>query len=152
MDRNKRIARQRLDKRYDEFPSLDKFAVPQGGWLRAIRHALGMTGRQLAARMAITPQSLGEKERSEVRQTIRLSTLRKAAEAMDGVLVYAIIPRRKLGNTVRERARVLALRALGDVDRTMALEDQAVSADDIEERIDDYIRENIRDADLWDER
>ena len=90
-------------------------------------------------------------ERSETQGTIRMSTLRRAAEALDCDLVYEIIPRRPLDETVNDRARALALRQLDDVARTMELEDQGVTDEDFEDRVADYIRENIREADLWDE-
>lgn len=149
--RDRKLARRRLANRFAALPSIDKFVIPQQGWLRAMRDALGMTGRQLAARLGITPQSLGELERSEWQGSIRMSTLRKAAEALDCDLVYALVPRRPIEETIRERTRTVALRELGYVDRTMELEDQAVTAEDREERIANYIRDNVRDADLWDQ-
>jgi predicted DNA-binding mobile mystery protein A len=152
INRNRRLARQRLDSRLTVLPSADKFAVPRRGWLRAVRDALGMTGSQMAARMGITPQSVGDLERSEAQGSIRLSTLRRAAEALDCTLVYAIVPRRPLQEMVRDRARARARRELGYIDRTMELEDQAVDQVGFDERIADYIRENIRETELWDER
>jgi predicted DNA-binding mobile mystery protein A len=108
-----------------------------------------MTGRQLASRMGITPQSLSELERSEALGTIRMSTLRRAAEALDCDLVYDFVPRRPLEETVNQRARALARRQLDDVARTMALENQGISEGYFEDRVANHIRDYIREADLW---
>ena len=150
-DRNQKLARSRLDDRFRSFRPTEIFASPSRGWLRAIRDALGMKGDQLAARLGSTRQRVSQMERAETEGSITLNTLRKAAGALDCTLVYAIVPRRSLDEIVRDRARALALRELGHVDRTMELEDQAVSDSDLEDRIADYIRENIREADLWDD-
>ncbi|MFP6740162.1 MAG: mobile mystery protein A [Alphaproteobacteria bacterium] len=149
--RKKMLARRRLDRRYATLPPIDRFSAPGRGWVRAIRDALGMTGTQLASRMGITPPSLSALERSETRGTIRMSTLRKAAAALDCDLVYAIIPRQPLEESIRNRARALALRQLGDVARTMELEAQGVTDESVEDRVADYIRDNIRESDLWGE-
>jgi hypothetical protein len=58
-----------------------------------------------------------------------LSTLRRAADALDCELVYALIPRKSLVETVHSRASVLADEELARVSQTMALEDQAVPVD-----------------------
>ena len=150
-NRQRTLARRRLDRRFASFSVLEANITPRRAWIRAIRDALGMTGSQLASRMGITPQSVSEMEHSETQGTIRMSTLRRAAEALDCDLVYEIIPRRPLDETVNDRARALALRQLDDVARTMELEDQGVADEDFEDRVADYIRENIREADLWDE-
>lgn len=79
-----------------------------------------------------------------------MSTLHKAAEALDCDVVYAIIPRRPLEEIVDERARAIALRHLGDVARTMELEAQGITDEDFEDIVTDFIRENVRAADIWD--
>ncbi len=115
------------------------------------RDALGMSGRQLGKRMGITAQSVAELERSEALGTIRLQTLRRAAEALDCTLVYALIPNTSLTGAVEARARKLAQRELSRVSQSMALEDQAVHDADTEQRIRTYIEQALRDRDLWDE-
>lgn len=78
---------------------------PHPGWIRAIRDAIGMTGPQLARRLGITAQGLVSVERSEAQGRIQLNTLRRAAEAMDCVLVYALVPKTSLKAMVDHRAR-----------------------------------------------
>ncbi len=74
-----------------------------------------MTGVQFARRLGIRPQSVAALEQSEVNGSIQLKTLRRAAEALDCTLVYALVPNASLEAAVRERARKIAMRDLGRV-------------------------------------
>lgn len=142
-------ARDRLDSKLASIKPVDRFATPPKGWVRAIRDAIGMTGAQLGKRLGMTAQGIVSLERSEAHGTIQLNTLRRAAEAMDCVLVYALVPKTSLTEMVDRRAREIALRALGRVSHSMALEDQQVDRD-LEKRIRTYIETALRDRDLWD--
>src|SRR5262245_57390023 len=95
-DDTKTRARQRLDERLAALKPTDRFRAPPRGWIRAIRDALGMTGVQFARRLRVRPQSLDAVERSEANGTIQLKTLRRAAEALDCTLVYALVPNSSL--------------------------------------------------------
>jgi predicted DNA-binding mobile mystery protein A len=141
-------ARARLDVKLAAIKPLDQFTVPPKGWIRAIRDAIGMSGAQLALRLGITAQGLVSVERSEAQGRIQLNTLRRAAEAMDCVLVYALVPNTSLTEMVERRARELALKALQRVSHSMALEDQQVDRD-LEKRVQTYIDTALRDRDLW---
>ena len=117
---------------------------------RAIREALGMSTAQLAKRLGTKQPTLVGIEQSEARGTIQLATLRRAAEAMNCTLVYALVPNESLETMVHERARKLARQRLRAVEHTMRLEDQSVRPEDLEERIDAFSRE-IRPRELWNE-
>ncbi|HEY1132044.1 MAG TPA: mobile mystery protein A [Roseateles sp.] len=147
-----RLARKRLDTKLAPFRALTTIDMPRTGWLRAIRQALGMSSRQLAERLGLASQSVDDMEKTEATGTIRLDTLRRAAAALDCTLVYALVPNQSLQAMVERRARALATAALDRVDQTMALEDQRVENPDREELIEDYIRQHIRDRDLWERR
>lgn len=110
-----------------------------------------MSGTQFAHRLGVSWQSMDDLEKSEAAGTIGHATLRKAAEALDCTLVYALVPNRPLEEMVERRAKALAERALKRVDQTMALEDQRVVHVSKDELIADYISEHLRDRDLWDE-
>src|SRR5712671_3155759 len=97
-----RRARQRLDERLAPLQPGDRFQPPPKGWVRAIRDALGMTGVQFARKLGIRPQSVDALERSEANEAIQLKTLRRAAEALDCTLVYALVPNATLEGAVRE--------------------------------------------------
>ena len=145
-------ARQRLDERLLPLKPVTQYAVPPKGWLRAIRDALGMTRVQFAMRIGISPQSADALERSEATGTAKIETLRRAAEALDCTLVYALVPNKLLESAVNERARAIALSALARISHTMKLEAQQTGDSDLEERIEDYIRNNVVLRDLWDKK
>jgi predicted DNA-binding mobile mystery protein A len=145
-------ARQRIDERLSVLRPEDRFAPPPKGWIRAIREALGMTGVQLAARLEVRPQTVDALEKSEASGSIQLSSLRRAAEALDCTLVYVLVPRKPLEEIVSERARRIARRELGRIAHTMKLEDQEAGDPSAEKRIDSYIRSVLKDRDLWNEK
>jgi predicted DNA-binding mobile mystery protein A len=142
-------ARQRLDMKFETIRPIDRIAMPPKGWIRAIRDALGMSLRQLADRLGSTAPGARKLEESEANGTISLKSLRRAAEALDCVVIYALVPKTSLTEMVDQRAREIALRALGRVSHSMALEDQEVNRD-LEARIQRYIASAITDRNLWD--
>jgi predicted DNA-binding mobile mystery protein A len=119
------------------------------GWLKAIRQALGMTASQLASRMGIRQPSVVAIEQSELRGSIELATLRRAAEALDCTLIYALIPNRSLESTVRERARAFARRHRMPVEHSMLLEDQQVKRTEGDADLDQILRDTSPGR-LWD--
>ncbi len=88
-----------------------------------------MSTAQLAKRLGIKQPSLVALEQSEAKGTIELATLRRAAEALDCTLVYALVPNKPLETTVRDRARAFARRRRGPVEHSMLLEDQKVNSE-----------------------
>ena len=144
-------ARQRLDERLKDLKPESRFQPPPKGWIRAIRDAMGMSGSQLATRLHVRPQTVDAIEKSEANSSVQLNTLVRAANALDCTLVYAFVPNTTLEDTVNKRARKIAIRDLQRVDHTMKLEAQETSDADIEARIDAYIRNMVKDRDLWNE-
>jgi len=128
-----------------------RFKAPPKGWIRAIRDALGMSSEQLSRRVSVRSQSIDDWERAEANGSIQLRTLRRAADALDCTLVYALIPKTSLGDGVRSRARKIAKRDLTRVAHTMTLEDQGTDDIDLEAQIEEYIRDNLKDRDIWNE-
>lgn len=129
----------------------DRFRPPSKGWIRAIRDALGMSSEQLARRVSVRSQSIDDWEKAEASGSIQLKTLRRAADALDCTLVYALIPKTSLENAVQTRARRIAERDLRRVAHTMKLEDQATEDSDQQTQIDEYIRAYVKDRDIWNE-
>jgi predicted DNA-binding mobile mystery protein A len=142
-------ARKRLDEKFRTYRPIENFTPPPKGWVRAIRDALGMSLRQLGDRLGMTPQAVSYLEESEANGTVSLNTLRRAAEALDCVVVYALVPKTSLTGMVEKRARDIAMRAIGRVSHSMALEDQQVDRD-LEARIQRYIANAVTDRNLWD--
>lgn len=144
-------ARHQLDQRLSSLKARGTWAPPPKGWIRAIRDALGMSAAQLGDRLGVKQQTIDALEKSEASGAIQLKTLQRAAAALDCTLVYAFVPKTSLEETVQSRARELAVRDLSRVDHTMRLEDQQVDAEGADARIDDYIRNVLKDRDLWNE-
>ncbi|MBM3543482.1 MAG: mobile mystery protein A [Alphaproteobacteria bacterium] len=144
-------ARQRLDERLLPLKLKDRFTPPPRGWIRAIRDALGMSGVQLASRLDVRPQTVDKLEKSEVTGSIQLKTLRRVAEVLDCTLVYALVPNSSLEEFVASRARKIARQELRRIAHSMKLENQDTGETDMEARIEEYIRDNIRYRDLWNE-
>jgi predicted DNA-binding mobile mystery protein A len=143
-------SRRRLDERFEQIGPPGKYAVPVHGWVKALRHALGMTTAQLAQRMGIKQPSVIALEQSEVRGSIELATLRRAAEALDCTLVYAFIPNRPLEDTVRDRARAFLRRRRRSVEHSMLLENQQVTHDDADADIEEILR-TVNPRRFWDQ-
>ena len=126
---------------------------PPKGWLRAIRDALGMTTRQFGQRLGVTQPRIVALEKGEMEDTLTLASLRRAAEALDCKLVYALVPNQPLADTLRRRAEARADEQLQRSNHTMQLENQAVTrADQNRQRqnlVDQFLGENPHR--LWDE-
>jgi predicted DNA-binding mobile mystery protein A len=100
---------------------------PHGGWLRAVREALGITNVQLARRTGRVPQTIEDIQKSEANGTIQLNTLRELAEALGCKVVYAVVPPKPLIEILRDRAREKAGERLRSVSHSMKLEKQGVT-------------------------
>jgi predicted DNA-binding mobile mystery protein A len=144
-------ARKHLDAKFADGSLRMATDRPVRGWIRAIRDALGMSTRQLAARMGQTQPAITQLEQSEVSGRAQLDSLRRAANALECDLVYALVPRTSLEETVRSRARLLAERDIAAINQTMKLENQALEADELAARIDDYAERLVAEGRLWDD-
>ena len=112
-----------------------------------------MSSRQMADRMSISQSGVVRLEQSEKRGTISLNTLRKAAEALDCVVVYALVPNKALESVVVDRANEIATRQLARVNHSMRLESQGVDEGDLKEELDSLRTELLAGAPsrLWNE-
>jgi predicted DNA-binding mobile mystery protein A len=134
-------SRAHLDQRLSDFGPLTRYKPPVKGWIKAVREALGMTTEQLAQRLKVKQPSVVQLEQSESKGSIELATLRRVAEALDCTLVYALIPKKPLEQTVRARARAFISRRHAPVEHSMLLEDQAVPDKTGDAYLDEVIRE-----------
>jgi predicted DNA-binding mobile mystery protein A len=120
---------------------------PKGGWLRAIRQALGMTTRQLAKSVGVSQAAVSETERTEARGDITLATLQRYATALDCDVIYALVPRRPLKEMLEERADQVARDQVTRVRHTMALENQSPGNELLEREIAD-LRQRLLEGKL----
>lgn len=123
--------------------------MPHRGWLRAIRDALGLSGRQMGERLGVSQQRISKIEQAEVDGSITLKSLREAADAIGCDVVYAIVPRVALTEMVYQQASRRAHEMVDPVDRSMQLEDQRVDDARTRELIEDVAARLIDSPNLW---
>jgi predicted DNA-binding mobile mystery protein A len=150
--KHKQISRRQLDVTLARFGEVKSLQLPAKGWIRAVREALGMSGKQLAGRLKVSQPRVHKLEQSEPSGALTLRTMRQVAEALDCVFVYALVPRSSLEETVRTQARTVAGERLQRVSHTMLLEAQGLSTKEQQASLDDAIEELARETpkDLWD--
>lgn len=153
MKRNARLIREQLEVTLRRLGPLKEVTPPVSGWIRAIRDALNMNGRQLADRLGEHRSRSNQLEQQEQTGSLTLKAMRKTAEALDCVFVYAIVPRISLEETMRNRAMEVAVKRLVRATQTMQLENQALNSDENKEVLSRMVDEMMDSppANLWDE-
>jgi len=151
---DKTTARKALDSKIASLPPLQKMQRPHKGWIRAVKEALGMSSKQLAARLGVSPPRITALEKSEVDETVTLASLRRAAEALDCALVYSFVPKGSFEEVLQTRARRIAADLIGKVDHTMRLEAQNLQSDKLNEEIENLAAQILREQHkiIWDKR
>lgn len=144
-------ARRRLEARFMQVRPLASQRRPHRGWVRAIRDAIGMSSAELGSRMGIGQQRVSNLERNEQHDTIRLETLRRAADALDCDLIYFLVPRESLDEMVKKQAVRKATERLATVSHHSRLEDQEVADEDTASLVDDLASQLLDRRGLWSE-
>jgi predicted DNA-binding mobile mystery protein A len=88
-------------------------------------------------------------EKAEARGAIQLSSLKRAGEAMNCTLVYALVPNETLEIFFRTRAHAVAIEQLRPIEQTMRLENQLLDPEAVREYLDDYIRTELDPRIVW---
>lgn len=146
-DRFKQLQLHTLDQHMAEIRMCSR---PSDGWIRAVRKSLGMSIRQLATRMGVSQQAVSRLETKELNETVSIKTLRKAAEALDCHLVYALIPNDGgLQGILRKQAIIKARDLASAVDHSMKLEAQGVG--NLQQKIKETADELVKNPNskLW---
>lgn len=98
---------------------------PSGGWIAAVREALGLTLAEIGRLARVPRQNVQKFERAEAADRITLATLRRLADTMGCDLIYTLVPKSGTFAELAEHpARERATRDIKRVVHTMALEDQ----------------------------
>lgn len=131
--KNQWLTIRQLDRQLHEWQSLgQKYVRPRAGWVKTLRQALGMTAQQLAERLGLERTRVVQLEHAETQDAVTLRTLKRAAEAMDCELIYAIVPKvslhhKTLEDIVKIQAEELAATTIANVAHSMSLEQQSVA-------------------------
>lgn len=136
-----------LDKRTSDLKSAKNIVPQSSGWIKTVREAIGMTVSQLAARLGVTQPRITKMESNE--DNLKLSTMKKAAEAMNCEFVYYFKPKTTFQNLVDEQAQKKAAEVLKTVNVNMALENQEIAEDEaVKDFASDLINTKIKQ--IWD--
>ena len=136
-----------LDKKTSDLKSAKNIVPQSSGWIKTVREAIGMTVSQLAARLGVTQPRITKMESNE--DNLKLSTMKKAAEAMNCEFVYYFKPRTTFQNLVDEQAQKKAAEVLKTVNVNMSLENQEIAEDEVvKDFASDLINTKIKQ--IWD--
>lgn len=147
-----RLKRMQLAHALRAYPKPNTAIAPRTGWVRAMRESLGMTQAQLAGRLGITRQSVRDLEKAEEERRITLESLDRLARAMGCRVVYALVPEAGTpDDLLARRADEVASAMLKPANHSMKLEEQGISAEEMERQrtllADALLRDNPRK--LW---
>ena len=110
-----------------------------------------MSMRQLAGRVGLTKSAIAALENREAEGRVTLESLSKLAEALESELVYFVVPKRTLEETMRRRALALAERLAQTVEETMEREMQRTSAEQRERLVQSLADQLLQsETRLWD--
>jgi predicted DNA-binding mobile mystery protein A len=109
--------------RLEAEPRPEHTVVSYGQWIRTLRNYLRMTQQELAQRSHITQSHLAHIESGKIDP--KIGTLQRIFDGLSCDLVIDPLPRRRLSEVLRGRARSIALKRLKHAMGTMALEEQA---------------------------
>ncbi|MET3906240.1 putative DNA-binding mobile mystery protein A [Bradyrhizobium sp. S3.3.6] len=116
--------------------------APPEGWLRTVRSALGMSGADVAKKMGVTRARVPAAERAELAGGVTLKSMQAAAEAMGCRFVYAIVPASgHVEDIITAQARKKAMAIVGTASTHMALENQKLPDDKIDQEVERLTRE-----------
>lgn len=133
----------------------DSVRLPNEGWIKTTRTALGLSVQQLANRLGVTRAYIYKAEKSELAGGLTLKKMSEIARAMDCQFIYGIVPaiaERTVEATIEYRATKMAIEIVKRTHANMALEAQSLPWEKREQEIERIVGE-LRDkpSALWDE-
>ena len=149
--RFKDLKQRQLDSVLARWCSAELPGRPPSGWIKAIREALGMPAAYLAKRMGVTQSTAHRLETSEADDTITLGSLRRAADALDCELQYALVPKQSIAQIMETQANKVARERMAAVAHTMALEAQATSSENVDTQVQELAESLLKGSGrgLW---
>jgi predicted DNA-binding mobile mystery protein A len=122
------LQNKQLEKRFESLRSLRY--IPKKGWIRTLRDLYHMSASQLAQRAGVSRVSISQFEKGEKAQTITLKSLFKVAEALNCDVQYTLVPKTPVEDFCKQEAQYKAKEIVKQIQKTMQLEDQALTADE----------------------
>ncbi len=147
----KKLIKRQISEKLNSINDAKPLFYGTSSWIKYMRQALNMTSAQLAKRMNIANSSLHQLERQEAQDKISLQSLKRAAEALDCELIYAIVPRDSLESTMSEQAEKKALKIIKDSKLHMDYEDQAISQKESQKQFEELCEKLKTSKKLWED-
>lgn len=131
--------------------SLKTTTVPPEGWLYTLRTALSMPVSHLAKRLDKTRAHIYHTEKAEIEGKVTLKTMDNMAKAMNCRFIYAIVPNDSVESIIEARAKKIAKRLVRQTNQHMALEQQALTEEQITFEINRMTRAILNDlpSNFW---
>jgi len=151
--KNRELVIEQLDNKLKQFHTLKSIGIPQKGWIRAIRNALNMSGRQFAQRLNVSDRSsVTILEQNEISGAATIKTMKNAAQALDCVFVYGFVPHTSLKDIIKKQAENMAKQRIAKTTHTMLLEDQQLTNEEEKKVFKSMVDELIKNMPktLWD--
>lgn len=151
--KNRELVIEQLDNKLGQLKILSSIGVPQKGWIRAIRNALNMNCRQFAKRLKLSDRSsVTLLERNEITGAATIKTMKHAAQALDCVFVYGLIPYSNLKDTIKKQAENAAKQRIAKTTHTMLLEAQQLANEEEQKVFKSMVNDLIENMPktLWD--
>lgn len=149
------LAVKQLDQQFSGlFESAESRFTPKQGWIRTLRKTLGMTIKQLACRLGVSPRRVTEMENAECNKAITLHSLDMAARSLNCELFYMFLPKPNFEAMIRRLATDIAEAQISRTSHTMDLEAQSVDKEWLESQVEDAVRK-LLDGNwkhLWEEQ
>ena len=111
-----------------------------------------MSTVQLGRRLGLTRQAVSALEHAEAEGSITLKSLRRAADALECDLVYALVPRESLETLLDRQAQAAAAAIVKRASHSMSLERQEVSEQETAAQVQE-LADRLRSGwsrNLWD--
>jgi predicted DNA-binding mobile mystery protein A len=149
---DQKLIREQVDEKLKMLSPLRSSNLPDKGWIRLIREAIGMSVGTLARKVGIDPSRISRLETAEIQGDLKLSSLKKIADALDMKFVYGFVPKSSLEEIVYTQAKKVAMERMAKVNHTMRLEAQELSSDEKEKVLKDLIQKILieQPKDFWD--
>ncbi len=122
---------------------------PARGWIKAIREALGMSASELAERMGVSLTRVRQIEQGEMGGSILLSTIERAAEALNCRFCYVLVPDEPLEDMVRRQALAKAAEKTASSMPEVAPEHRGLLTEAVSEQVEALASVLVDSRGLW---
>jgi len=150
---DKKTVRSQLDKKLAYLRDFSASGVPQSGWIKAIREALGLSSLQLGKRAGLDQSRVSRLESAEKTGNMKIASLQRIAKGLGMRFVYGFVAEGTLEEMVNARAKEIALKRMKRLNYTMRLEKQGLSEEEQKKALADMVEKILveQPKDFWDD-